>query len=348
MSAVTTSMRAGVWADVDRVEIHTVPAPAPAPHEVLLAPTHAGICGSDLAIVGGSHARARPGIVLGHEFAGRVATPATDGTGPDAGRLVAVNPLITCADRGTTPRCDACLGGNDHVCRHLGLFGVDVPGGLAERVAVPAHRLHPVADGVPLAHAALAEPLAVAVHAVARARLTHGDSVLVYGAGPIGLLTALVARARGAEVVTVAEANEWRRSVATGLGLPAVGPDEVLSRSRRATGGVGVDVVFDTAGVPAVAGELSAAARVRGTVMLVAVYKEPTALDLRAVNFAEQTLIGTRVYRDRDFSEAVRLIDGRALPLDGLPVGDFPLDRAQDAFAAARAGTDLVKALISI
>ncbi|MEK8170084.1 alcohol dehydrogenase catalytic domain-containing protein [Streptomyces sp. M19] len=110
--------------------------------QILVRVTRVGICGSDLAILRGQHARARPGTVIGHEFVGTVAaTRAAAGPGRHPGRRT---PLIACADRGTEPACRACASGNAHVCAGLGLYGVDEPGGLAEYVAVRAAAVHPV------------------------------------------------------------------------------------------------------------------------------------------------------------------------------------------------------------
>ncbi|AXG81503.1 alcohol dehydrogenase [Streptomyces paludis] len=339
-------MRAVSWAGAGLLDEREVPIPAVGPGRVLVRVDRVGVCGSDLAILRGQHARAEPGVILGHEFTGTVAA-ADAPDAPPAGTRVAVRPLIACADRGTVPPCRACASGNSHVCAALGLYGVDEPGGLAEYIAVRAAAVHPVDASVAPGLAALAEPLAVAVHAVARSGLTGGESVAVFGAGPIGLFTALVARHRGAGDIVLVEPNAWRRSVAEEYGFATLdaGPD-TPDQIRGRTGGDGADLVFDSAGHPAVALQLTATARIQGTIVVVGVYKSPPAVDLRAVNFAEHRLIGTRVYGRDDFTAAIGLIEADALGLGRLPVRTFPLGESAAAFEAAGRGEGSVKVLI--
>ncbi|MET7331246.1 alcohol dehydrogenase catalytic domain-containing protein [Nonomuraea sp. NPDC005650] len=339
-------MQVITWAEVDRLGRQDVPIPELSDGQVLVRVSRAGICGSDLAILRGQHARARTGTILGHEFAGTVAESRSD-QAPPVGTQVAVRPLIACADRGTVPPCRACASGNSHVCRSLGLYGVDEPGGLAEFVAVRAAALHPVRQDVAPELVALAEPLAVAVHAVSRSGLSGGESVAVYGGGPIGLFTALVARHRGAADVVIVEPNGWRRGVAESYGFPVLdaGPGTPAAIRDR-TSGDGADLVFDSAGHPSVARQLTEAARIQGTIVIVGVYKSPPEVDLRTVNFAEHRLIGTRVYSRDDFAAAVRLIEDDALGLSGLPVTTFPAAESARAFAAAGKGEGSVKVLI--
>ncbi|RDG37440.1 alcohol dehydrogenase [Streptomyces corynorhini] len=339
-------MRAVKWAGPGRLDEHEVPVPSVLPGRVLVRVSRVGVCGSDLAILRGQHARAEPGVILGHEFVGTVAA-ADAADAPPVGSQVAVRPLIACADRGTVPPCRACASGNAHVCVALGLYGVDEPGGLAGYVSVRAAAVHPVAPAVPPARAALAEPLAVAVHAVSRSGLTAGATVVVFGAGPIGLFTALVARRGGAGDVLIVEPNAWRREIAERYGfatLPAGADTPALIRAR--TRGEGADLVFDSAGHPSVALQLTEAARIQGTIVVVGVYKTPPPVDLRTVNFAEHRLIGTRVYTREDFGTAVGLIETDELGLSALPTRTYPLDEAADAFAAAGGGEGSVKVLI--
>ncbi|MFJ7996250.1 zinc-binding dehydrogenase [Streptomyces sp. NPDC096310] len=341
------TMQAIRWAGPGELAQDTVPVPEPAPGQVLVEVTRVGICGSDLAIWHGEHARARPGVIIGHEFVGVVADAPGNETLP-VGTRVAIRPLIACHDRGTTPPCGPCASGNSHVCATLGLYGVDEPGGLAQYVRVRAGAAHPLHGDVPDDLAVLAEPLAVAVHAVARSGLSAGDTVAVFGAGPIGLLTALVARHRGARQVVLVEPNDWRGRIAEERGftvLPA-GAD-APRRVREVTGGGGADIVFDSAGHAAVALQVTEAARIQGTIVVAGVHKRPPAVDLRTVNFAEQRLIGTRVYSREDFLAAIALLETDELGLAALPTTAFPLSRSEDAFHAAGRGEGSVKVLIA-
>ncbi|MEW2570619.1 alcohol dehydrogenase catalytic domain-containing protein [Streptomyces sp. NPDC047070] len=342
----TQTMQAIRWAGPGQLAQDTVPVPAPASDRVLVEVTRVGICGSDLAIWRGEHARAQPGVIIGHEFVGVVAHAFAE-AGLAPGDHVAVRPLIACEDRGTEPPCRACASGNSHVCTALGLYGVDEAGGLAQYVSVRTQAVHPVHADVPDDLAVLAEPLAVAVHAVHRSGLGSGDTVAIFGAGPIGLLTALVARHRGAGRVILVEPNDWRRRTAEQRGftvLPA-GPD-APRQVKDLTGGDGADIVFDSAGHPSVALQITEAARIQGTVVVAGVHKQPPAVDLRGVNFAEQVLIGTRVYSREDFLTSIGLLETDELDLASLPTTTYRLAASQDAFHAAGQGEGSVKILI--
>ncbi len=200
-----------------------------------------GLCGTDLHIVEGSHPRASFPLVLGHELVGTVRT------GGSADRLVVVDPLIACG------RCAACALGARHVCANLRLIGIDRDGGLGGRVVVDPDRLHAVPDGLDPVVAALAEPLAVAVHATRRAAVGPGDRVVVMGAGPIGLLLALAARRAGAATILIGEPAPARRAIAAAVGFETLDLEDPVGDLARRTDGWLADIAFDAAAVPAVA-----------------------------------------------------------------------------------------------
>lgn len=335
-----TGMRAAVWHGPDRLRVETVDRPPVPRGWALVRVAFVGLCGTDLAIMAGQHPRATAPLILGHELSGTVVESADPSVA--VGDLVVAEPLISCGE------CLACRSGHPHVCRRLGLYGIDAPGGLAEFVALPAERLHVVPAGVGPLTAALVEPLAVAVHSVGMAGMAPGDTVAVYGAGPVGTLTALVAQHDGAREVVVSEPNPGRRDVAGALGFTVLPEGAGMVETVRAlTGGEGADVTFDTAGHPAVAAEAAEATRVLGTVVVVAVHKHPAEVDLRRLNFAEQRLQGVRVYTTEDVRRAVELVATDALGLGRLPVRVFGLDDAAAAFAAAASGERNLKVLVS-
>ena len=277
---------------------------------------------------------------MGHEMSGWVERAGA--SGPAVGTLVVVEPLISCGG------CKACRDGLTHVCRRLGLFGIDAPGAMAPFVALPPEVLHAVPDAVSPRTATLAEPLAVAVHAVDLSGMKAGDTVAVYGAGPIGILTALVARHAGAGAVVITEPSPWRREVAAGLGFTVVPQGSTMAATLAPlTSGEGADTTFDTAAHPSVAVELAATTRVRGRIVLVGVYKAPTPLDLQAVCFKEQTVMGVRVYTSADVTRAIELIASGALGLDAFPTKAFDLADVSAAFDAATSGQDCLKVLVT-
>lgn len=339
-------MRAALWLGVDRVETADVGIPELEPGWALVKVAFTGLCGTDLAIYHGQHPRATPPLIMGHELSGTVVATATATANANdsiaIGDLVAAEPLISCGE------CWACTHGHPHVCRRLGLYGIDAPGGLAEYVALPADRLHVLPPGVSPRLAALVEPLAVAVHSVENSGLRPGDTVAVFGAGPIGMLTALVARHEGARQMLVTDPNPWRRGIAEQLGFTVVPEGETMTATvRTLTDDEGADVTFDTAGHPSVAAEVADATRVLGTIVVVAVYKHPAEVDLRHVNFSEQRMQGVRVYTTADVRRAVELVSDDRLGLEKLPVRVFGLDDVPAAFEAARTGDHNLKVLVS-
>ena len=336
----TTTMTAARWLGPDSVEVVEVPVPEIPAGWALIKVAYDGICGTDLSIVHGKHPRAAAPLILGHELTGWVEVAGS--WGPPVGAFVVVEPLISC---GT---CKACLDGLTHVCRNLGLYGIDAPGAMAQFVALPPEVLLAVPEGVDPRTATLAEPLAVAVHAVDLSGMQAGDTVAVYGAGPIGVLTALVARHAGAGHVVITEPSAYRREVAAGLGFTVVAPGSTMTETLAPlTGGEGADVTFDSAAHPSVAAELTAATRVRGRIVIVGVYKQPTAIDLQAICFKEQTLVGVRVYTSADVTRAIELIADGELGLESFPTRAFALEDVAAAFDAAASGQDCLKVLVT-
>jgi len=335
-----STMTAAVWMGPDDVQVADVPVPVVPEGWALVRIAYNGICGTDLSIMHGKHPRAAAPLVMGHEMSGWVEIAGA--TGPAAGTLVIVEPLISCG------QCLSCTNGLTHVCRSLGLYGIDAPGGMAQFVALPPEVLHAVPGGVDPRVAALAEPLAVAVHAVDLSAMAPGDTVAVFGAGPIGVLTALVARHAGAGHVVITEPSPWRRQVAASLGFTVV-PDGATMAETLAplTSGEGADTTFDTAAHPSVAAQLTAVTRVRGRIVVVGVYKQPTAIDLQAVCFKEQSVVGVRVYTTADITRAIHLISTDALGLDRFPTKAFALADVSAAFDAATSGQDCLKVLLT-
>ncbi len=302
-------------------------APEPAAGEVLIAPEYFGVCGTDLHIWEGHHPRARVGVTLGHEFVGRVSS--LGGTLP-VGTPVFVNPLITCGE------CPACVDGADHVCTRVRLFGIDADGGAAEAVVVPETNLVALPERDDLLPFALTEPASVCVRAVRRSRQRLGDSVLVVGAGPIGLMIALCARQAGAASVVIAEPHELRRNTARDLGFEA---GDSWGDRRFA-------VVYDCTGHPSVAPRILDAVATGGTLVDVGLYRDPTVVDLPSLMRRELTIVGTHVYRPSDVRAAIDLIDSGALPVERLISSVRPLAEINDAFESIVAGNE-IKVVIS-
>lgn len=285
-----------------------------------------GLCGTDLHIVEGDHPRAQFPLVLGHELVGHALGGAL------AGRAVVVDPLTACG------ACSACQLGERHVCANLRLLGIDRDGGLSGRVVVDPDRLHALPDGLDPAVAALAEPLAVAVHATRRARVAAGDKVVIMGAGPIGLLLAFAARQAGATMILIGEPAPARRAFAQAAGFDTLDALDPLEDLERRTSGWLADVVFDAAAAPAVAALLPRLVRPAGRIGLVGTYGRPVELDLQAVLFRELNLIGNRVYQPGDIDAALTMLADDPASFRPMISDVVSLDEAPAAFARLRTG----------
>lgn len=317
---------------------------APGPAEVQIEVAYVGICGTDLHIRHG-HMDARVAIPspIGHEMSGVIAALGEDVTDLEVGEQVTVMPLRWCGD------CPACRAGNQHVCQNLVFVGIDSAGAMQQLWTVDRSIVVPIPGDVPLEIGALAEPLAVAVHDVRRARIQAGERVLVVGGGPIGLLVGLVAKSRGAEV-KISEPNEYRRALAERLGLSAIDPlaTDLPELIDAWTGGAGVDAAFEVSGSPRGLDTAMHALRVRGRLVVVAIHSQPVATDLFRLFWRELELIGARVYEREDFEEAVRLLALGEVPARDLISAVEPLARTGAAFDALEAGAGVMKVLIDL
>jgi 2-desacetyl-2-hydroxyethyl bacteriochlorophyllide A dehydrogenase len=244
--------------------------------------------------------------------------------------------------------CPACRAGYHHICQNLDFIGIDSPGALQQFWNVPASTLVRLPEGVSLREAALVEPVAVAVHDVRRSELGPGDRAVVIGAGPIGVLIATVATAFGAEVV-VAEIDGKRRAAAEQMGLRTIDPAAVdqVAWVEEWTGGAGADVVFEVSGAAAAVLGATALAKVRGTLVVVAIHSQPRPIDLHRVFWRELRILGARVYERRDFERAVELVAAGDIPADRLITRVLPLAETASAFEVLEAG-EAMKLLVEV
>ncbi|MFC9324961.1 zinc-binding dehydrogenase [Kitasatospora sp. NPDC057015] len=301
-----------------------------------------GICGTDLHILHGAmDARVRLPAVLGHEMSGRIAEVGAGVTGWQAGDPVTVMPTASCG------ACPACEDGHTHLCHRLDFLGIDSAGAMQNSWTVPADLLVRLPDGLRLAHAALVEPTAVAVHDVRRSGLAPGEQAVVVGGGPVGVLIALVARRLGADVLLV-EPDPYRRSVAGTLGLACLDPSstDVVAEVESRTGGAGAAVVFEVSGSAPGMATAVGSLRVRGRLVLVGIHPVPREVDLHRFFWRELTLLGARLYRREDFEEAARLLAAGDVPADALISRIEPLAHADAAFAALDSGAGVMKVLV--
>lgn len=308
-------LAARFWAKGD-IRVEEVPEPGPlAEGWVRVAVEACGICGTDVEeyrdgpviipaephpVTGGC-----PPLTLGHEVVGRVVEAGAGVTGLEPGRRVAVEGNIFC---GT---CWWCTRHRYQMCEVLASIGLMADGGLAEQVVAPAYMCIPYGDHVPAEHAALSEPLSVAVRAARTAGIGLGTNVGIVGTGTVGLLAIQTARLSGARRILAVDRVASRRKLAVHLGADlAVDPDDAFEAGLELSGGVGLDCTIEAAGNSAAANFAARLVRSTGKVVLLGVFPGEVRLDMMDLLLKEKQVLGclSHVY-DEDFTTAVDLID---------------------------------------
>ncbi len=313
-------MKALVYTNPNEVQLLERPYPESAEGEVVLKIDAVGICGSDMHAYHGHDPRRKPGLVLGHEFAGTIAD------GPRTGLRVTGNPLIAC---GT---CDYCGQGRDNLCSNRTMVGMTRPGAFAEFMSIPAQCLVELPDGMDPLRAALTEPAATALHALRLSmRALHRPlpecRTLVLGGGAIGLLCALLLRSYGAREVVLAETNPLRRASAERhAGCKTYGPGVAATASGA------FDYVIDAVGAKATRNAAFEAIKPGGVIMHIGLQDWASEIDMRKLTLAEVTLIGTYTYTTADLRATVAALYNNVFG-DLAWVEERRLDEGAAAFA---------------
>jgi L-iditol 2-dehydrogenase len=317
------TMRVSVLRAAGQLELAEWPVPAPGPGEVLVAVRSVGVCGSDVHYF--QHGRigdfvVRSPLVLGHEVSGRIAAV---GAGVDGGRVgarVAIEPGAACG------ACAECKAGRYNLCPDMRFFATPpVDGALAEYVVVRADLAFDLPDAVSDDDAALLEPLSVGIWATGKAQITAGSSVLIAGAGPIGLVAAQVARARGATTIAVTDIAPDRLEAALRNGA-------TLALDARSEAGPGqdFDAFLDCSGAPsAISAGIAALARA-GRAVLVGMGPGEVTLPLGRLQQRELTVTGTFRYANT-WPAAIQLAASGAVDLAGLVTDRFGLAQVEQA-----------------
>ncbi|NBD25606.1 zinc-dependent alcohol dehydrogenase [Paenibacillus glycinis] len=293
-------MQALVYWGPGKLALEEADVPSLKPDEVLVQVERVGICGSELeGYLGHSSIRVPP-LVMGHEFCGTIAAMGDEVRGLSLGDKVVVNPLIACRT------CPSCLAGKINICRNRQLIGIHRPGAFAEFVAVPYENAISVPKEMDASLASLAEPLAVAIHAV-KLGLRPLDDLLILGAGPIGLLCLLAAKEMGAGSIVVLDLQPDRLAHAERLGAVGLSPRDLDAR-REEIFPLGIPSVIDCVGVQAAREQAMHAVDAGGKVILVGLGHGRSDLPVNHVVRQEISLIGSYTYSHEDFQQAVALL----------------------------------------
>ncbi len=345
-------MKAAVLRAPNDLALDTIPTPQAGPGELVLRMRAAAVCGTDMRILTGKKTKGvRFPSVIGHEFSGEVVDIGTGVEAFRSGDRVCVDPVIPCR------ACAYCKTGRENVCLNRQAIGYEFDGGFAEYVRIPAIALQAgnvfrIPQGMSFEAAALAEPLACCVNGQRNAQVQLGDSVLVLGAGPIGLMHAALARGAGARQVIVSEPNAMRRKAALERGVDAVCDPlneslEALVKAR--TDGLGVDVAILAIGVPALANEALGLVRKGGRVNLFAGFSTGATgtIDVNLIHYNEILVSGASALTRRDYELALHLLAGEKVSAASLITHRYAVDEALGAFEQAGTGQALKVALIN-
>ncbi len=306
-------MKAAIlYADRD-IRLGDAPDPRIAPGQVLVAPHSAGICGTDLHVYRGEfHARVNYPAILGHEFGGVIEQVGKDVRGYRIGERVVVDPIIPCH------ACPACLSGHLNVCQNLRLLGIDLDGGFGQLVAVPANRLYPLPDNVPMSHASMVEMYGLGQHILRRGQVQPGESVVILGAGKLGLsVLDVLCHSAAPSLAIMVDRQPFRLQVAGKLGaewLIDVEQQDPVAEVMDITHGVGVDCVIEAVGhyhlVKGQEAPLAQAVkmvRAGGRIVTAGLGEPLSAVHFKTLVLKEAQIVGSRVTLG-EFQPALRLL----------------------------------------
>ncbi|HEX4207202.1 MAG TPA: galactitol-1-phosphate 5-dehydrogenase [Ktedonobacteraceae bacterium] len=329
----TKQMEALVWLGPRAMEMLPTAVLEPRPGEVLIAVRAAGICGSELSGYLGQNSLRTPPLVMGHEAAGQI-VQSTEGTFADGsparvGARVTFNPLVTCGV------CDRCRAGLTNLCRQRQLIGAHRPGAFAPFVTVPAAQCHPLPDDLSDTIASLTEPLACSLRAVKLTQVRPKQSLLILGAGPIGLFALIAARAEGIKRVYVSDLSEPRLAVARQWGASEtinVHEHDVLKTIQELSPG-GVDTVIDAVGANATRAQAVQAVVPGGNVVFIGLHDETSSLATNYLVRQEITIHGSFSYDHSDFKRAFDLLTQGLLRAGTDWLEERPLAAGPSSFA---------------
>jgi threonine 3-dehydrogenase len=327
-------MRAGRGLSMESAPVPTIGAA-----DVLVRVKTASICGTDLHIYGWdrwSQGRIKPPVTLGHEFCGVVERVGEEVTAVMAGDFVSAEMHVNCG------HCHQCRLGEAHICQNLRIIGIDQDGAFAEFVKIPASNIWKLDAAIPEHYGAILDPLGNAVHTVLAGPIA-GQTVLVTGCGPIGLMSIAVAKACGSSTVFATETNENRRAMAKKMGADiVVNPvaEDAVSRILLETNGTGVDALLEMSGNPTAIQQGFKALRAGGRASLLGIPTENVPLDLvNDVIFKGATVQG--IYGRRMYGTWVQmtaLLKAGRLDLEPLFGEREPLEKFENAFLKLQGG----------
>ena len=327
-------MKALVFKGPRSMQYEDVPTPEPGPGEVRIHPKAVSICGSDTSGYKGGNAMRTPGLIMGHEFSGVIEKLGPGVKGLTVGQRVAVHHNIFCE------KCRDCKEGRDNVCVNRAIIGTTMPvygpynGAMADYVIAPAKKIIPLPDHVSFNAAAMGEPVSIGLRATNHVKELKGQTALVYGAGPIGLLNMQCIRARGAARIIAVDTVDTRLDFAKECGATAVinsKNEDALKIVNEMTDSGGVDVVFDCVGVKETVNAGTRLVRCGGTVVWVGLSENSFEFDYKYAVCKEITFISAYMYTN-ELEEGLDLIAEGKLDVEKIITGVYPMSEGPKHF----------------
>ncbi len=336
-------MRALIYEGPWQMPLQDMPMPEPAANEVVVNVRATGVCGSDVHGFTGSTGRRKLGVVMGHEFSGVIHSLGQQVSGFAIGERVVVQPLHRCG------HCAMCRAGRSNICQNRTLIGMDTHGGYADAVRVPQDQLYRLPDDLSFEQGAWTEPLSVALHAVSITPINLLDTVVVVGAGPIGLLTLQAARLKGAGTIIVTDRSAHRLELARQLGADIVvnvADQDPISITQQATDGMGAHVTFEAVGITPTVQQALEVTRIGGNVTWIGNSQREVTLNMQQVVTREITIRGTYGF-DQEFTQAIELLRTKRIDVAPLTEQVAPLEAGPQIFHDLAKGTlDAVKVIL--
>jgi 2-desacetyl-2-hydroxyethyl bacteriochlorophyllide A dehydrogenase len=326
-------MKAMVLGAPSAVSLENVEKPTTDAGDSIVRVTHSGICGTDLKIFTGGIPTRYP-LIMGHEMIGEVVEAAGSDT-PKAGTRVIVDPVTFCDN------CFHCDIGQTQLCPNGGLIGRDRDGGFAEYVAAPPSNIYAMPDKIGDREAPLIQVLTTVMHAQQLAEIAPSDTVVILGLGVSGLLHVQLAKARGAKTIIGITRSAWKREIADNIGADlTLAPEETTKeRVLEMTGGIGADVVIESAGKLPVLAQAMDLVRLGGRVLGFGIHTATEgALPFYDMYFKEIQFINARAATQKDFASCLEMVGSGAIDLTPLISDVVPLDQLDQALEMV--GTD--------
>lgn len=323
-------MKALVYHGPEDLRLEDIESVYPASNEVKIKVKAVGICGSDVHGYLGITGRRTPPMVMGHEFSGIIEEVGEGVTTVKKGDRVAPYPVIFCGE------CEMCKQGKMHICLNKRALGVlDCNGAMAEYVCVPEKLVFKLADNVPYSVGSMMEPMAVSYRGVNSAGDSSGKSVLIVGAGTIGLLTLAIVKMRNPAKVFVSDLSDNRLSVAKEMGADIIinpSKDNITEIIKAETQGMGVDVAFEAVGATPTVQQAMSALRFNGTAIWIGNSAKMININMQEIVTRELKVSGTFLYSFKEFEEVVNILNSGKINVEPMISLEAPLEKGIDLF----------------